>query len=107
MNANERAQINHDNAGPVDDDFTEVKDHHIATAIAAIKADPDALFDMFAQSSFWKEHAMFLYDNSEQFRAEIARSQRVKDRAQELADVEERQQADEAAIERWESRNER
>jgi len=87
---------------PPDDDFTEVKDHHTAAAIDAIKADPDALFDMFAQSSFWKEHAMFLYDNSEQFQAEIARSKRVVDDAQALADEEARQNADECEFERAE-----
>lgn len=86
-----------------DEDFAEVTQDHIDQVIAAIKADPDDLFDFFAQSEWWKEHAMFLYDQSEQFRDEIARSERVANRAQDLADSEARQKAEEAAYERAES----
>jgi len=86
-------------------------DENIAEAIKYVKDNPDILFDMIAQSSFWDEHAMFLYDHSEQFQAEVARSQRVADKAQSLADDTARSQADEAAFERAEllrdSRNDR
>jgi len=87
---------------PPDEEWNEVKDEHVDEAIAYVKNNPDILFDMIAQSSFWAEHAMFLYDHSEQFQAEVARSQRVADKAQSLADDEARSQADECEFERAE-----
>jgi len=87
---------------PPDPQWNEPSDENIAEAIKYVKDNPDILFDMIAQSSFWDEHAMFLYDHSEQFQAEVAMSQRVKDKAQSLADDAARSQADECEFERAE-----
>ena len=94
---------------PPDDDWNEPNEDHEEAAKAELADDPGALWDVLEASSWYKEHVMALYAASEQFREEVYRvnEKRIADRAQELADIEARQQADEAAIERWESRNER
>jgi hypothetical protein len=55
-------------------------------------------------SSWWKEHILRLFQVSEAFRNEVYRMNKewIIGRAQELADIDARQQADEAAFERAE-----
>jgi len=94
---------------PPDEEWNEPTDEHVEAAKAELADDPGALWDVLEASSWYKEHVMALFRSSEQFRDEVYRANedRIAKRAQELADIEARQQADEAAIDRWESRYDR
>ena len=67
----------------------------------------DALTAM-EHTSWWKEYICSLFTLSDNFREEVYRvnEKRIADRAQEIADAEADSQATEAAIDRWEARNE-
>ena len=83
-------------------DFNEPDDDHEAQAIAELGDDPGALWDVLEASAWYKEHCMFLFAHSPAFRAEVlaANDQRIKDRAQELADMEAKSRDEEAALDR-------
>ena len=70
--------------------------------------DMDGLAEILADSAWIAEHASFLFASSESFRAEVlsAKKDWIERRAQEIADAEADSQATEAAIDRWEARNE-
>lgn len=89
---------------PPDDDWNEIQDHHEEAAKAELADDPGALWDVLEASSWYKEHVMALFAASEQFRNEVYRenSDRIIERAQEIADEEARQNADEYEFERAE-----
>jgi len=86
----------------------EPTDEHEARAMDEIAADMDGLRDLLEASPWIAEHAAFLFASSESFRAEVlsAKKDWIERRAQEIADAEAESQAAEAAIERWEARNE-
>lgn len=86
----------------------EPTDEHEAAAMEEIAEDIDGLAEILADSAWLAEHASFLFASSESFRAEVlsAKKDWIERRAQEIADAEADSQAAEAAIDRWESRNE-
>lgn len=86
----------------------EPKDEHESAAMEELADDMDGLAEILADSAWIAEHAAFLFASSESFRAEVlsAKKEWVAKRAQEIADAEAESQAAEAAIERWEARNE-
>ena len=73
-----------------------------------IAEDLDGLAEILTESAWIAEHASFLFASSESFRAEVlsAKKDWIERRAQEIADAEAESQATEAAIDRWEARNE-
>ncbi len=68
----------------------------------------DKLAEILTESAWIAEHAAFLFASSDSFRAEVlsAKKDWIERRAQEIADAEADSQATEAAINRWEARNE-
>jgi len=108
MNAIERAQINHDNAGPADEEWNEVNEYHVDAAEAEAEAEfvdnPGALWDALNESAFYLEYMSELFQASPKFRKWVfgLNKDRITKRAQELADEEARQNADEAEFERAE-----
>ena len=86
----------------------EPTDEHEARAMEEIAADLGGLRELLEESPWIAEHAAFLFASSESFRAEVlsAKKEWIERRAQEIADAEAESQATEAAIERWEARNE-
>ena len=70
--------------------------------------DMDCLAEILTESAWIAEHAAFLFASSDSFRAEVlsAKAEWIERRAQEIADAEAESQATEAAISRWEARNE-
>ena len=86
----------------------EPTDEHEAAAMEELAADMDGLSEILTESAWIAEHASFLFASSESFRAEVlsARKEWIAKRAQEIADAEADSQATEAAISRWEARNE-
>ena len=94
---------------PEGPDWHEPTDEHEARAMDEIAADMDGLQDLLEASPWLAEHAAFLFASSESFRAEVlsAKKDWIERRAQEIADNEAEAQATEAAIDRWEARNDR
>ena len=86
----------------------EPSDQHESAAMDEIAEDLDGLAEILADSAWLAEHASFLFASSESFRAEVlsAKKDWIERRAQEIADAEAESQANEAAIDRWEARNE-
>ena len=86
----------------------EPKDEHESAAMEELADDMDCLAEILADSAWLAEHASFLFASSESFRAEVlsAKKDWIERRAQEIADAEAESQATEAAISRWEARNE-
>ena len=86
----------------------EPTDEHEAAAMEELADDMDGLAEILADSAWIAEHASFLFASSESFRAEVlsAKKDWIERRAQEIADAEADSQATEAAINRWEARNE-
>ena len=74
MNTFERAQYNHDNAGPADDQWIEPTDEHEEAAKAELADDPGALWDVYQGSVWQREHADYLYAKDMQFRSETDES---------------------------------
>ena len=93
---------------PEGPDWHEPTDEHEARAMEEIAADLDGLRELLEESPWIAEHASFLFASSESFRAEVlsAKKDWIERRAQEIADAEAEAQAAEAAISRWEARNE-
>lgn len=93
---------------PEGPDWHEPTDEHEAAAMEEIAEDLDGLAEILADSAWLAEHASFLFASSESFRAEVlsAKKDWIERRAQEIADAEAESQAAEAAIARWEARNE-
>ena len=88
--------------------WNEPKDEHEDKAMEEIAEDLDGLAECLTESAWIAEHASFLFASSESFRAEVlsAKKDWIERRAQEIADNEAEVQAAEAAIDRWEARNE-
>ena len=88
--------------------WNEPTDEHEAAAMEEIAEDLDGLAEILADSAWLAEHASFLFASSDSFRAEVlsAKKDWIERRAQEIADAEADSQATEAAINRWEARNE-
>ena len=86
----------------------EPTDEHEAAAMEELSDDMDGLAEILSDSAWLAEHAAFLFASSDSFRAEVlsARKEWIAKRAQEIADAEADSQATEAAINRWEARNE-
>ena len=86
----------------------EPEDEHESAAMEELADDMDCLAEILADSAWLAEHASFLFASSESFRAEVlsAKKDWIERRAQEIADAEADSQATEAAISRWEARNE-
>ena len=86
----------------------EPKDQHEAKAMEEIAVDMDGLRELLEASPWLSEHATYLFASSNSFRAEVlsAKKDWIERRAQEIADAEAESQATEAAIDRWEARNE-
>lgn len=93
---------------PEGPDWHEPTDEHEARAMEELADDMDCLAEILADSAWIAEHASFLFASSASFRAEVlsAKKEWIERRAQEIADSEAEAQAAEAAIERWEARNE-
>ena len=93
---------------PDSDSCPDPTDEHEAAAMEELADDMDCLAEILADSAWLAEHASFLFASSESFRAEVlsAKKDWIERRAQEIADAEAESQATEAAIERWEARNE-
>lgn len=93
---------------PEGPDWHEPTDEHEARAMEEIAADLVGLRELLEESPWIAEHASFLFASSASFRAEVlsAKEEWIAKRAQEIADAEAESQAAEAAIARWEARNE-
>ena len=93
---------------PEGPDWHEPTDEHEAAAMEEIAEDLKGIAEILADSAWLAEHASFLFASSEYFRAEVlsAKKDWIERRAQEIADNEAEVQAAEAAIDRWEARNE-